>query len=153
MDQPRLKQVQADPDAYTLTLEWQDGTTDILDCTNLDREFGQSTMPPDVFATARIILGGWGIAWNNDEDIGADTLWELARMQADQGESPMSPLAFKSWLKRNGLILDSAVDVLGLGRRTLASYSSGSKPIPRVVALACMAIDFQRTGRRGQLVR
>jgi hypothetical protein len=41
-------------------------------------------------------------------------------------------------MARNDLTLDAAAVALGLSRRMLAYYRSGSKPVPRTVALACL---------------
>jgi len=38
----------------------------------------------------------------------------------------------------NDLTIDAAAVALGVSRRMLAYYRSGSKPVPRTVALACL---------------
>jgi len=40
-------------------------------------------------------------------------------------------------MRRNGLSLATAADSLGMTRRMIAHYRTGSRPIPKVVALAC----------------
>ena len=41
-------------------------------------------------------------------------------------------------MTKNDLSLDTAAQALGVSRRTLAYYRSGSKSVPRTVALACL---------------
>ena len=43
-----------------------------------------------------------------------------------------------NWMARNDLTLDTAAIALGVSGRMLAYYRSGSKPVPRTVALACL---------------
>ena len=42
---------------------------------------------------------------------------------------------------QHDLSLNTAADALGLSRRTMAHYRTGSRPIPHVVALACEALS------------
>ena len=65
--------------------------------------------------------------------MSADTLYELARTQAGEWR----PEAFSAWTERNGLSLNGAADTLDMTRRMIAHYRTGSRSIPRVVALAC----------------
>lgn len=46
-------------------------------------------------------------------------------------------MEFGAWMQRNGLSLSTAAQALGLSRRMIAHYRTGSRPIPKVVALAC----------------
>ena len=57
----------------------------------------------------------------------------------------MSPDAFKAWRERSALTLDAAAHALGLSRRMVAYYEQGTKPIPRVVALATRALELAAT--------
>jgi transcriptional regulator with XRE-family HTH domain len=40
-------------------------------------------------------------------------------------------------MQRNGLSLQTAADSLGMTRRMIAYYRTGSRAIPRIVGLAC----------------
>lgn len=51
--------------------------------------------------------------------------------------------AFEAWMQRNGLSLASAAECLGMTRRMIAHYRTGSKPIPKVVGLACKGWEAQ----------
>lgn len=51
---------------------------------------------------------------------------------------------FSAWMDRNGLSLSTAADALGMTRRMMAHYRTGSRAIPRVVALACKGWEAER---------
>lgn len=55
----------------------------------------------------------------------------------------MGPEQFAPWMAGHGLSLNAAADALGLSRRMIARYRTGSRPIPRVVALACEGLSMQ----------
>jgi transcriptional regulator with XRE-family HTH domain len=46
------------------------------------------------------------------------------------------------WRAKRAYTLDEAAAALGLSRRMVAYYDHGDKPIPRVVALAAMAFEY-----------
>jgi hypothetical protein len=60
-------------------------------------------------------------------------LYELSREQAGLPTAS----EFEAWMERNGLSLSVAAESLGMTRRMIAHYRTGSKPIPIVVGLAC----------------
>ena len=68
----------------------------------------------------------------------ADTLWRLAQ---EQSGIMMTAEAFHDWRKRKAYTLDDAAAALGISRRMVAYYDHGDKPIPRVVALATLALE------------
>jgi hypothetical protein len=70
--------------------------------------------------------------------IGDVALRELAREQAGE----WGPERFDAWMAEHGLSLNAAADALGLSRRMIAHYRTGSRPIPRVVALACEGLGM-----------
>lgn len=76
---------------------------------------------------------GHGIGWPGGLDLGADSLYELGRQQANLPTAS----EFDAWMQRNSLSLASAAESLGMTRRMIAHYRTGSKPIPKVVGLAC----------------
>ena len=76
---------------------------------------------------------GHGIGWPGGLDLGADRLYELSREQAGLPTAS----EFEAWMERNGLSLTVAAESLGMTRRMIAHYRTGSKPIPVVVGLAC----------------
>ena len=85
-------------------------------------------------------LGEYGtdIIWPDDIDISADMLWRLAQQQTG---ATTSPDAFRHWRERKACTLAAAARALGVSRRMVAYYEQGTKPIPRVVALATRALE------------
>jgi len=81
----------------------------------------------------------WGGAEGHEIEIGADAVWRMAREQSAQAE----PVDFTAWRAAHGLSLTEAAHSLGLSRRAVAYYESGTKPVPRVVALALKGFDAQ----------
>jgi hypothetical protein len=93
-----------------------------------------SLKDPAVFRQVAIEEWGHGLDWADGIDMGADRLYQLCREQAGL----LSPAAFDDWMKRNNLSLSSAAEALGMTRRMIAHYRSGSRPIPKTVQLACI---------------
>lgn len=95
---------------------------------------------PAVFA--RVQVGEWGhsLVWDGEIDLDADRLYERCKEQAGE----FSPGQFDAWIKANRLSLTTAAEALGLSRRMVAHYRTGSRPIPKVVALACKGWEAQQ---------
>jgi hypothetical protein len=51
---------------------------------------------------------------------------------------------FNAWMKRHGLSLSAAAQALHLTRRTIIYYSTGAKPIPAYIGLACKGWEAER---------
>ena len=85
-------------------------------------------------------VGEWGldVAWGDDVEIAATTLYRLALEQTGE-VMPMNN--FKHWMLTNGLSLTTAAQALGLSRRTVTAYSSGTALIPKHIGLACKGWD------------
>ena len=94
------------------------------------------------FANAQIIEGeGWTVEWPElDIQIGADTLWLDARAQNAVDENTR---VFAQWRVENGLTLTQAAQALGMTPRTMSAYGTGSRPVPRYVALACKGWEVE----------
>ena len=139
---PRIAAVSADRKPLSLRIRWTTGEESRIDVSGLVetfRVYEPLRRSPDLFRGVRVGDVGTDIAWSNDIDMSADTLWRLAREQAG---ITMSPDAFKHWRERKAYTLDSAAKALGLSRRMVAYYEQGTKPIPRVVALAARALEL-----------
>ena len=91
---------------------------------------------PEVFSSAKIGDHGASVIWANDDDLelAADNL----RARAIEQGGGVSHEFIWNWMARNDLTIDAAAVALGVSRRMLAYYRSGSKPVPRTVALACL---------------
>lgn len=86
---------------------------------------------------------GAGLDWSGGLDLGADRLYQLCREQAGLP----TPEAFDAWMRRNALSLSTAAESLGMTRRMIAHYRTGSRPIPKVVGLACKGWEAERASR------
>lgn len=119
-----------------LAISWSTGET--LDCDLSDTIRRVSVfavlVDPAVFSQVSVEEWGHGLDWPGGLDMGADRLYQLCREQAGL----FSPVAFDGWIKRNSLSLSTAADALGMTRRMIAHYRSGSRPIPKTVQLACI---------------
>ena len=126
----------------TLEIDWSSGETLGVDVSRLVSRFKFYAPLKDsaVFATAKADEWGHAVSWSGNIDMGADALYELARTQAGE----WGPEAFNAWMERNGLSLNAAADALDMTRRMIAHYRTGSRPIPRVVALACEGWEARR---------
>lgn len=121
---------------HVLAIQWTTGETLLCDLTDWIADTRSLGVLKDdsVFATAQVGLWGHSVTWQAGVDLGADNLYQLCKEQA--GEP--SPQHFDAWMHRNHLSLSTAAEALGLSRRMIAHYRTGSRPIPRVVDLACI---------------
>ena len=132
---------------HALALRYADGAELNVDLTTVIRDYPVLAPlgMPAVFAKAH--LGEWGgsVVWGDETD---DNNLELAadnlRARAVEQAGGYSHEAIWNWMARHDLTLDAAADALGLSRRMLAYYRSGSKPVPRTVALACLGWEAEQ---------
>lgn len=121
----------------SLRLTWSDGTKAIVDIAPL---LDSSPELGDTKLFAQVAIGDWGhsLEWPSGVELGADALW-LETLTATERDDTRR---FIEWRLRNGLSLSKAADALGLSRRMVAYYSSGEKPVPRTVLLACQGWEL-----------
>lgn len=94
---------------------------------------------------AEIADRGWSVEWPAyDIQIGADTLWMDAQAQNAPDHATRE---FISWRSRNGLSLSAAANALGVTSRTISAYSTGARPIPRFILLACKGWETENRER------
>lgn len=139
---PRIVAVAADNKPLTLVIRWNNGGeshVDVAEIVQTFRVYEPLRRSPELFRRVRIGEYGTDVTWTDEIDMAADTLWRLAQ---EQSGFTMSPEAFKKWRERKAYTLDAAAAALGLSRRMVAYYEQGTKPIPRVVALATHALDL-----------
>ncbi|MEQ6342660.1 MAG: DUF2442 domain-containing protein [Gammaproteobacteria bacterium] len=142
---PRVISVSTVPPAV-LRIEWSTGETMETDIGDWIGRF--AILAPlknkKLFSTAKVGYAGHGVEWTEDIDLGADQLYERCKEQVGE----LMPVEeFRAWMKRNGLSLSMAAMALGLSRRMVAYYHSGTKPIPKIVRLACAGYDHAREKR------
>lgn len=135
----RIRRVAAQPPARLL-LEWANGGKSEVDLSEYLESPGHERLrDPALFAHARVEEWGHGVEWP-EADIGvpADALYRLSK---EQSGDAFPTAHFNAWMKRNALSLAAAAQALHLTRRTIIYYSTGAKPIPAYIGLACKGWD------------
>jgi Protein of unknown function (DUF2442) len=130
-----------------IELVWSTGETlkvDLSDLPERNAAFAPLT-DPAFFVKIECDEWGHGIGWPGGLDLGADRLYELSREQAGLPTAS----EFEAWMARNQLSLTVAAESLGMTRRMIVHYRTGSKPIPIVVGLACRGWEATRAQRAG----
>lgn len=127
-------------------LDWSTGETLRADLHDWTAPPFDALRDPAFFARLRRDDWGHGLDWPGGLDLGGDRLYELSREQA--GLPTVSE--FEAWMARNGLSLATASEALGMTRRMIVHYRTGSRPIPKVVGLACRGWEAGRAKRRPQ---
>lgn len=137
---PLVRAVKAKAPAI-LQIVWSTGETLTVDVSRLLKRFKlyAALKNAALFGKAKADPWGHALNWPGDIDMSAEQLYELSREQAGE----WGPERFGSWMNNHGLSLNSAADALGLSRRMIAHYRTGSRPIPRVVALACEGLSMR----------
>lgn len=119
-----------------LRLKWANGGQSDVDIREYLKSPGHERLrDPSFFTRARVEEWGHGVEWP-DADIGipADALY---RMSKEQSGDAFPTADFNAWMKRHALSLSRAAEALHLTRRTIIYYSTGAKPIPAYIGLAC----------------
>jgi hypothetical protein len=97
-----------------------------------------------LFCQARIDARGGYVVWLDDElEIAADNLRNLAIEQS----GGIGHERLWGWMDKHSLTQERAALALGISRRMLNYYLSGSKSIPKTVWLACLGWESIRTKR------
>src|ERR1700691_6174643 len=138
---PRIAAVTPSDEALTLRVRWDKGNESLIDVSSIIKSFrlyAPLRQSPELFRQVRVGEYGADVVWPDEIDMSADTLWRLAQ---EQTGATMSPDAFKHWRERKAYTLDAAARALGVSRRMVAYYEQGTKPIPRVVALATRGLE------------
>ncbi len=122
--------------SHSLNITWQDGATASVDLASFLHKHTVFSPLQDEHLFLQVAVGewGWDITWGEPIEISAEILHRLALEQA--GEI-MPQETFRQWMESNQLSLTKAAHALGITRRTATSYSSGARPIPKTVMLAC----------------
>jgi hypothetical protein len=139
---PRIEAVEAGEQPLTLCVRWAEGGESVIDVSDLIesyRLFAPLRSDPRMFAAVTVGEYGTHVAWSDEIDMAATTLWRLAQ---EQSGSTITAEAFRRWRERKAYTLDTAAQALGLSRRMVAYYDRGARPIPRTVALAVKALDL-----------
>jgi DNA-binding XRE family transcriptional regulator len=139
---PRVVAVTPGKAPFTLHVRWDKGgenAVDVSDLIGTFRAYAPLRNLPELFRQVQLGEYGSDVVWPGGIDMSADTLWRLAQEQA---AATMTAAAFRQWRERKAYTLDEAAQALGLSRRMVAYYEQGSRPIPRVVALATRGLEL-----------
>jgi len=126
-------------DGFAVTVTWEGGQTEEIDLAPVIlgfKVFRPLREDRTLFASVRLGDFGSSIVWNDEMDLASYTLERLA-----DSRRVMSISEFWEWMKRNHLTLDTAAVVLGMSRRTVASISSGERPMDLTTTLACRGYE------------
>ena len=136
---PRLESVRT-LSGVTLEVRYTHGRQFVLDLSALTNELTAFAplKDPAQFAKVQVTDWGWTLEWECGASLDSDRVLEMAMEQAGLRAN----IEFRHWQDRHHFTLSTAADVLGLTRRTVSQYRTGSRPIPKVVGLACRAIDM-----------
>jgi hypothetical protein len=131
---------------HRLTIRWVGGARSEVDLADFVNRYKglRPLRSPVHFADVAVGEGGHSVAWPGGLDIGADRLWEMALEQSGHHDAA----EFLRWRWRHGLSLAAAAEGLGLSRRTVAYYASGTRAVPRTVLLACKGWEREREEAR-----
>jgi hypothetical protein len=129
-----------------LHISWSTGECFVVDLSEPIMRLKALAPLRDPTFFAGVQIGEWGhsLVWNDEIDLGADRLYERCKEQAGE----LSPLKFDAWMKRHHLSLTTAADALGISRRMVAHYRTGSRPIPKIVDLACKGWEVQHASHK-----
>jgi len=93
---------------------------------------------PAMFTSAHVEDFGWTVEWACGLSMASERLYQMGKEQSGEAY----PVAeFRAWMERNGMSLSTVSQALGLSRRAVSQYSSGARPIPKVVGLALRGLD------------
>jgi hypothetical protein len=140
----KITQVEALP-STRLRITWANRKQTEVDASDYFCAPGYERMrDPEFFAGVRVEEWGHGIEWPAaDIGIPADALYRLSKEQTGDA---FPTKKFNAWMKRHDLSLSAAAQALHLTRRTIIYYSTGAKPIPAYIGLACKGWEAaQRT--------
>jgi len=140
----RLVSVAVEAD-MNVSVTYTDGrvvSINLRDLINRLQAFSPLTKPKE-FATAKVADFGWTLEWNCGASLDSDRVLELAMEQAGMAEN----VRFRHWQDANHLSLSDAAQAIGLTRRTISKYRTGSSPVPRYIALACKGWEAEQRGK------
>lgn len=140
-----ISRIEAVPPSH-LQIEWANGKRSEVNVAEYLKSPGHERLrDPAFFARAQVAEWGHGVEWP-EADIGipADALYRLSK---EQSGDAFPAAGFNAWMKRNALSLTAAAKALHLTRRTIIYYSTGAKPIPPYIGLACTGWELTRRPR------
>ena len=138
---PQIRDVQV-TGQWQVQIHWSTDETFLTDLTDLigpNRAGDPFAALHDPAFFSRVESDEWGdaLSWPGGVDLGADQLYSLGRLQAGLPTRE----DFAAWMERNDLSLSRAAQAIGMTRRMIAYYKSGTRTIPKTVWLACVGYE------------
>lgn len=130
-----------------LRVTFSDGWQVELDLTRFIASFASLAplQEPERFQHVALEEWGSGLTWDDEGplSIAATTLYRLAAEQSGDDAR-----YFDAWMICNGLSASQAAESLGMTRRSIIHYRTGSRPLPRYIRLACKGWEAERANRQ-----
>ena len=123
-----------------LRVRWSSGMAADLDLSDLVKKKAFKSLRGSAFQQARLDEWGHSVEWPDGTAIGADALWRRTLLARGHDDA----VTFLDWRMTHGLSLSEAAEALGLSRRMVAYYSSGTRAVPKTVLLACRGWEHTR---------
>lgn len=141
---PRITSAKA-LDKIRVAVSFEDGWSAVVDLAGFVAGF-KSLRPltnATLFACVAVEEWGSGLTWDDEGplSIAATTVYRLACEQAGDAAR-----GFDAWMMQHGFSATKAAEVLGMSRRNIINYRTATRPIPKVVQLACKAVDMGAHG-------
>lgn len=131
--------------AMRVAVVFEDGWCAEVDLAGFVAGFKSLKPLTDAALFARVAVEQWGsgLTWDDEGplSIAATTVYRLASEQS--GNLARS---FDAWMMQHGFSAAKAADVLGMSRRNIINYRTATRAIPKVVQLACKAVDMGADG-------
>ena len=128
-------------DNMRLNVRFADGWSADVDLTGFVAGFKNLKHLRDAELFSRVAVEEWGsgLTWDDEGplSIAATTVYRLAAEQSDDDAR-----SFDAWMMQHGFSASRAADALGMSRRNIINYRTATRPIPKVVLLACKAVDM-----------
>jgi hypothetical protein len=138
----RIKSVEVHP-GQSLRLTFEDGYVAAVNLSQWIADTRALSRLHDPVLFAKAHPGEWGatVSWIDDDlELGADNLRNLAIEQS----GGIGHERILEWMHQNQLTQERAADAIGMSRRMLNYYLSGTKTVPKTVWLACKGWEVER---------
>jgi len=131
-----------------LEITWDDGLKSVVDLSPwVDSRAALAVLRQDRALFESVAVGEYGLhlVWGDERaDIDTTRIWLLEQEQAG---IVLTADAFKRWRSRHAMTMAQAGQALGVSRRMIAYYESGTVFIPKSLGLACKGFDAVKRER------
>jgi hypothetical protein len=127
----------ADGSPTAIKVRWADDTSSVIDMSAVIARHSvlAPLANPGRLAQMQVTADRHGLRWADDIEVSAAELWCFG---APEGGGAIPSETFRTWRTMLHLSIGETAEVLGLARELAEAYDAGHKPIPKLVALACI---------------